>query len=94
MREEIERVLRDGFTEEEITAGKSGLLQARRAARIQDRNLIGRLSLYLFVGRTFAWDIDFERKIAALTPGEVRDAMRRHFDVSKMAVIKAGDFKE
>ena len=94
VREEIERVLRDGFTEEEIAAGKSGLLQARRAARIQDRNLIGRLSLYLFVGRTFAWDIDFEKKIAALTPGEVRDAMRRHLDLSKMAVIKAGDFKE
>ena len=94
VREEIERVLRDGFNEEEIAAGKSGLLQARRAARIQDRNLIGRLSLYLFVGRTFAWDIDFEKKIAALTPGEVRDAMRRHLDLSKMALIKAGDFKE
>lgn len=94
VREEIERVLRDGFTEEEIAAGKSGLLQARRAARIQDRNLIGRLSLYLFVGRTFAWDIDFEKKIAALTAAQVRDAMRRHLDLSKMAVIKAGDFKE
>ena len=94
VREEIERVLRDGYTDEEVAAAKSGFLQARRAARIQDRNLIGRLSLYLFVNRTFAWDIDFERKIAALTPAQVRDAMRRHLDLSKIAVVKVGDFKD
>jgi zinc protease len=94
VREEIERVLRDGFTDEEVAAAKSGFLQARRAARIQDRNLIGRLSLYLFVNRTFAWDIDFEKKIAALTPAQVRDAMRRHLDLSRVAVVKVGDFKE
>ncbi len=94
VREEIERVLREGYSDEELAAGKSGFLQARRAARIQDRNLIGRLSLYLFVNRTFAWDIDFEKKIAALTAVQVREAMRRHLDVSKMAVMKAGDFKD
>ena len=94
VREEIARVLRDGYSAEELEAGKNGFLQARRAARIQDRSLIGRLSLYLFVGRTFAWDIDFEKKIAALTPDQVRDAMRRHLDVSKMTIVKAGDFKE
>jgi len=94
VREEIERVLRDGYTDGEIAAGKTGFLQARRAARIQDRTLLGRLSLYLFVGRTFAWDVDFENKIAALTPAQVRDAMRRHLDLGKMAVVTAGDFKD
>jgi predicted Zn-dependent peptidase len=44
--------------------------------------------------RTFAWDIDFERTIASLTAAEVRDAMRRHLDPAKFAVMKAGDFKE
>ena len=94
VREEIAHVLRDGYTEEELAAGKSGLLQSRRAARIQDRNLIGRVSMYLFIDRTFAWDIEFEKQIAALTPAQVRDAMRRHLDPAKMAVVKAGDFKE
>ncbi len=94
VREEIERVLREGFTPEEVAAGKSGYLEARRAGRIQDRNLLGRLSLYAYLDRTFAWDIDFEKKLAALTPDQVRDAMRRHLDVAKLAIVKAGDFKE
>ena len=94
MREEIDRVLRDGFSPDEISAGKSGLLETRRIARTQDRTLVGRLSLYLFVGRTFAWDTEFEQKIAALTPDQVRDAMRRHLDPAKLTVIKAGDFKD
>ena len=94
VREEIERVQREGYTAEEIAGGKSGFLEARRAGRIQDRSLLGRLSLYAYLDRTFAWDIDFEKKIAALTPEQVRDAMRRHLDVSKMAIVKAGDFKE
>jgi zinc protease len=94
VREEIGRVLREGYTAEEIAGGKTGFLEARRAGRIQDRTLLGRLSLYAYLDRTFAWDIDFEKKIAALTPEQVRDAMRRHFDVSKLAIVKAGDFKE
>jgi zinc protease len=94
IREEVERVLRDGYTPAEIAAGKSGYLEARRTARIQDRSLIGRLSLYAFLDRTFAWDIDFEKKIAALTPEQVRDAMRRHMDPSKITFVKAGDFKQ
>lgn len=94
LREEIVRALRDGFTDEEIASGKTGLLQARRLARTQDRTLLARLSLYLSVERTFAWDIDFEGRIASLTRSEVRDAMRRHLDPAALAVVKVGDFKE
>jgi zinc protease len=52
------------------------------------------MSLYMVSERTFAWDIDFEKKIAALTEAQVRDAMRRHLEPAKLTVIKAGDFKE
>ena len=93
MREELERVLREGFTAEEAAAGKAGLLEARRLARTQDRQLLGRLGLYLFIDRTFAWDADFEKKIASLTAPAIRDAMRRHLDLSKLSVVTAGDFK-
>ena len=94
VREEIARVLSDGFTAEEVSAGKNAILEARRNARTQDRDLVGRMALYLFVGRTFSWDIDFEKRIAALTPTEIRDALRRHIDPAQFAVMKAGDFKE
>jgi zinc protease len=44
------------------------------------------------LGRTFAWDAEFEKKIAALTPEQISVAMRRHIDPSKFTIVKAGDF--
>jgi zinc protease len=63
-------------------------------ARTQDRALANRLSSYLFMKRTFAWDVDFEAKIAALTPEQVGAAVRRHFDPDKLSLVTAGDFKQ
>ena len=93
IREELERALDKGFEPAEVEAAKRGLLQARRVARGQDAALAGRLSNYLYLGRTFAWDVELEKRIAALTPNEVRDALRRHIDPKKLSVLKAGDFK-
>jgi zinc protease len=93
VREELQRALREGFGADEVAAAKKGLLEARYLARTQDGALAERLSRYLFVDRTFAWDIDLERRIAALTPDAVRDALRRHLDLARLAVTKAGDFK-
>jgi zinc protease len=63
-------------------------------ARTQDRALASRLGNYLFAKRTFAWDIEFEEKIAALTPGEVNAALRRHIDPAKLSIITAGDLRK
>ncbi len=93
LREEIARVLDEGYGAEEVEAAKKGFLESRRVARSQDRALVSRLNWYLYLGRTFAWDIDFERRIASLTPAEIRAAMRRHIDPAKLSVVKAGDFK-
>jgi zinc protease len=93
IREELERALAQGFEEAEFDSAKKGLLEARRVARGQDAALAGRLANYLYLGRTFAWDVDLENRIAALKPAEVRDALRRHLDLKKLSVLKAGDFK-
>ena len=93
IREELVRAVRDGFSAAEVEAGKKALLEGRRMARTQDRALIGRLGLYSFAKRTFAWDIEFEAKIAALTPEQVNAAFRRHIDPARLSVVKAGDFK-
>jgi zinc protease len=93
MREELARAIANGFTAEEVESAKRGLLEARRLARTNDASLTGRLATYLFLNRTFAWDVEFERRIAALTPAEVQAALKRHLDPAKLAVSKAGDFK-
>jgi zinc protease len=94
IRQELERAVREGFGDEEVEAGKRGLLEARRMARTQDRALAGRLGAYLFAKRTFAWDIEFEAKIAALSAAQLNAATRRHLDPQKLSVITAGDFKK
>ena len=93
VREELERALREGFGADEVAAAKNGLLESRRLARTQDSALVARLAHYLYLDRTFAWDIELERRVAALTPAEVRDALRRHLELERLAVTKAGDFK-
>ncbi len=93
LREEIVRAREQGFSAAELDAAKKSLLQARRLARTQDGALASRLATYLFAGRTFAWDEEFERRIAALTAQEVRDALRRHLDPARLSVTMAGDFK-
>jgi zinc protease len=93
IREELERAVRTGFTAGEVEEGRKSLLEARRMARTQDRSLVSRLGIYLFAKRTFAWDVEFESKIAALTADQVNAALRRHIDPARLCVIVAGDFK-
>ena len=94
IREELERAVKAGFTAEEVEASKKAVLQQRRLARTQDRSLASRLSSYLYIKRTFAWDIELESKIAALTPAQVNEALRKHIDPARLAMIMAGDFKK
>ena len=91
-KEEIARMLKDGFTAEEVEAAKSGYLQSRQVSRAQDNELLNRSNTYLFLGRTWQWDADFEAKIKALTPEQINAAMRKYVDPSKLVIYKAGDF--
>ena len=90
--EEIARVLKDGFEAQEIEEAKSGWLQGRQVTRAQDSQLVRTLSSYLFLQRTLAFDTDVEKKVQALTAGEIVAALRRHVDPRKISIFKAGDF--
>ena len=92
-KEEVARMLKDGFTAEEVASAKSGYLQSRQVSRAQDNELAGRLTNYLFLDRTLRWDADLETKIKGLTPEQINAAMRRHINPSQITIVKAGDFK-
>lgn len=92
-KEELTRVLRDGFTAQELDAARAGWLQGRTVARAQDQQLAGRLATDLFVERTMKYDADLERKVAALTVDQVNAALRKYVSLDKMSVVKAGAFK-
>lgn len=91
--EEIEKAINEGFTAEEIDAAKSGYLQSQQVRRSQDNSLAGSLNSYLEIGRDTRWEADLEKKIQALTPEQIQQAMKKYIDPKKMIYIKAGDFE-
>jgi zinc protease len=94
IREELSRAAREGFTAAEVRDAARAYVEQRRLARAQDRTLAARLAEYSFVGRSFAWDIAFEAKLASLTSAEVNAAVKKYVDPSRLAVVAAGDFKK
>lgn len=91
-REEIARALKDGFTDAEVAAAKSGILQMRTQTRAQDGALASGWTGYMYLDRTFAFSKQFEDKVMALEAGDVVAALRKHIDPAKVTVVKAGDF--
>ncbi len=91
-REELERALKDGFTEQEIAEAKTGILQSSQLRRAQDGSLAGTLAAYQRLGRDMKFVADFEAKLKALTPEQVLTAMRKYIDPTKLSLAYAGDF--
>jgi zinc protease len=92
VREELGRVMRDGFTEAELKDGKNGLLQARRLALAQDAQLATQLSGQLELGRNMDFTAGIDRAIEAVTLEQANAAFRKYVDPSKLVMVYAGDF--
>src|SRR5258708_20137419 len=90
--EELRKTLAEGFSAEEVEAGKKGLLQSRQLARSSDGTVASRLASYLVLGRNFAWEEEQERRLAPLTPKAVPQAPRRHTDPAQLSVVRPGEF--
>lgn len=93
-KEEVARLLKDGFTEEEVTAAKSGLLQSRKVSRSQDDELARNQTTNLRLGRTMAFNKDFENQLSKLTAEDLNRAFRQYIKVENFAIIQAGDMSK
>ena len=88
----LQQALRDGFSDTEVAEAKKGYLALRRLRRTRDGALVGQLANNLYLGRNFAWDADFDAKIAALTPLQIQNALKKYLDPRKLSIVEAGDF--
>ena len=93
-KEEWDKVLKAGFEEKEMDADRGGWLQSRQVNRAEDGSLVQTLASRDLDGRTLAWDEELEKRVTALTPDDVTGAFRRNLDISKVSIVKAGDFKK
>ena len=90
--EELEKAIKDGFTDEEIADAKKGWLQQQQVSRSQDAYLTGTLNSYLDYDRTMMWNAELEEKVSNLTTEQVNKAFRKYIDPAKISYVKAGDF--
>ena len=91
IREEFERLLADGITEEELTQSQQGYLENQTVERSDDERLAGVLANTAYINRTMDFYTDQESKIANLTVADVNAALRKHLDLSRYVMIEAGD---
>lgn len=92
--EELDRLLREGVTAEELNRAREGYLQALKVARANDSALAGRLGNLRHLDRTMAWESDLEKHITDLTQEQVASALKRCLDPKKLVLVAAGDFPE
>jgi len=91
-KEEIQRVVTENFTDQELADAKSGWMQSRSVARAQDRGLAASLAKKAYLGRAFAWEADLEKRALALDAATLRAALAKYLVPGKFTVISAGDF--
>ena len=94
VKDEIATLLKNGFTDAEIAAGKASWQQNQQLNREQNAALAGGLVNGAHYGRTLAWTADLEKKVQALTSAQITAAMRKYWDPSAMTFMKGGDFKK
>lgn len=93
IREELVRLVKDGVTADELDKARRGYLQQQQVARTRDGGLAGTLADTAYTDRTMAYYADLEKKIAALTPDDIRKALEKYFEADRLVVVTAGDFK-
>jgi zinc protease len=90
-RQELLRVLKDGFTEKELAGAKSGMLQQRLQNRSQDGVLASGWLSYLERDRTYEWSAAYEQKLRAVTLAQLNMAFKKAIDAGQLSVVVAGD---
>ena len=92
--EEITRAIEEGFTPEEVEAGKRGYLESLKVSRSQDGNMVDLLNGYMFYDRDVEWLNAWDEKIRSLTPEEIQSALAKHIDPKDLVVVTAGSLSK
>ena len=90
--DELARAVRDGFTSAEVEQAKQSVLKQRQLARTQDASVAAVLMEQLYLGRRFDFSARIDAEIAALTPAQVNDALRKYLKPDAFAYVYGGDF--
>ncbi len=93
IREELDRLLKDGITEDELSEQKAGLLQRQELSRASDSSLASLMGTHSQTGRTMQFTAEFEKRLTDLTVDDVNAALRKHIQPDRLYIVMAGDFE-
>jgi zinc protease len=93
-KDELAKLLKDGFTDQEIAEAKTTYLEQRAIGRSQDAGLVRQLARNAQFDWTMAHDADLETKVAALTTAQLNAVVKKYLDPTAISYFKAGDFKK
>jgi zinc protease len=92
--QELNKLLKKGVKADELKFAKDAYLKQLKRQRTTDTALATLLAENLYLGRTFAYYRDLEKKIDRLTEAEVNQAVQKYLQPKKLVIIQAGDFKK
>jgi zinc protease len=92
IRQEIDRLLKDGITATELKNAQQGYLQRQQVRRTRDDELAALLEQTMLTGRTMQFTADIEAKIGKLTERQIQTALKKHIDPQRLFIAEAGDF--
>lgn len=91
IREELNKVLVSGFTEEEVEKAISGYLQRAKVNRSKDASLAGILIASNFLDRPLSWYQDELDAVAKLKPETLQAVFKKYLAEDRWVFIKAAD---
>ena len=92
--EEIDRVVKEGFTQEELDEAKKGFIDYRAVNRSQDALVATSWLELMNEGHDWTESSERDEKVMKLTLEEVNAAFRKMVNRDKLTVILAGDQKK
>ncbi|MFY1048367.1 M16 family metallopeptidase [Chryseobacterium sp. GP-SGM7] len=94
LKEEINKAVKDGFTEDELKSNLNSWLTSRKTGLGNENTLMSLVNNKLQYGVALEDYDTLEAKASALKINQVNDALRKYISKDKMTSIFAGDFNK
>ena len=90
-KEELQKVIDEGFTQQELDDARKGVLQNNRIDRAKDNRLASELANFIDLERTQQWNKQYEEALQELTILQVNMAFNKYIKPDSFSIITAGD---
>lgn len=94
LKEEVNKAVKDGFTEEEFKSNLTSWLNSRQTGLGNDNTLMNLVNSQLQYGVSLDDYDALEAKVSALKVSQVNDVLRKYISEDKMTSVFAGDFNK